>query len=45
MPPLEINFKDKKLRELCEKKAVAERKLGTACARRLRTRLDDLGKL
>lgn len=42
MPPLEINFKDKKLRELCEKKAVAERKLGTACARRLRTRLDDL---
>lgn len=39
---MEINFKDKKTRELCEKKAVAERKLGAACARKLRTRLSDL---
>lgn len=39
---LEIRFKDKKLRELCEKRAVAEKKLGSACARKLRARLDDL---
>lgn len=39
---MEIHFKDKKIRELCEKRAVAERKLGAACARKLRTRLDDL---
>jgi proteic killer suppression protein len=39
---LEIHFKDKKIRELCEKSAVAERKLGAVCARKLRSRLDDL---
>ncbi|OAI09218.1 killer suppression protein HigA [Methylomonas methanica] len=39
---MEIHFKDKKIRELCEKRAAAEKKLGAACARKLRTRLDDL---
>ncbi|MFA5241287.1 MAG: type II toxin-antitoxin system RelE/ParE family toxin [Sulfuricella sp.] len=39
---MEIHFKDKKIRELCEKRAVAEKKLGAVCARKLRTRLDDL---
>ena len=35
-------YKDKKTRRLCEEKAFAERKLGSACARKLRTRLGDL---
>jgi proteic killer suppression protein len=39
---LKLNFKDKKLRDLCEKRAVADKKLGAVCARRLRARLDDL---
>lgn len=39
---LEIWFKDKKLRELCEKKAAATRKLGEICARKLQSRLADL---
>lgn len=39
---MEINFKNKKIRELCEKSAVAQQKLGIACARKLRTRMDDL---
>jgi proteic killer suppression protein len=39
---LEINFKDRKVRELCEKQAAAEKKLGAACARKLRARLSDL---
>ena len=39
---MEINFKDKKIRELCEKQAVADRKLGAACARKLRSRLSDM---
>lgn len=39
---MEINFKDKKVRELCEGQAAAEKKLGAACARKLRTRLSDL---
>lgn len=39
---MEIRFKNKKIRELCEKRAVAEKKLGAACARKLRARLDDL---
>lgn len=39
---MKINFKDKKIREMCEKQAVAEKKLGTACARKLRSRLSDL---
>jgi proteic killer suppression protein len=39
---LEIIFRDKKIRVLCEKQAVANKKLGRACARKLRTRLSDL---
>jgi proteic killer suppression protein len=39
---VEIDFKDKKLRELCEQERVAERKLGAVCARKLRSRLADL---
>lgn len=39
---LEIYFKDKKIRELCEMQAVANRKLGAGGARKLRARLDDL---
>ncbi len=39
---MEIRFKDKKLRRLCEERAVAEQKLGAACARKLRARLSDL---
>lgn len=39
---LEIDFKDKKIRELCEVRAVSERKLGLVCARKLRTRMSDL---
>jgi toxin HigB-1 len=38
----EIRFKDRKLRELCEKQAVARKKLGEACAHKLRKRLADL---
>lgn len=36
---LDIRFKNKKVRELCEKASVAERKLGPDCARKLRVRL------
>jgi len=36
---LEILYKDKKIRELCEKQAAAEKKLGAACARKLKLRL------
>lgn len=39
---MKVNFKDKKIRELCEKQAVAEKKLGAACSRKLRNRLSDL---
>ena len=39
---MEIDFKDGKLRDLCEKQRVARRKLGDACARKLRSRLADL---
>ena len=39
---MKFNFKDKKIRELCEKRAVADKKLGADCARKLRARLDDL---
>lgn len=39
---MEISFKDKKIRELCERQAVAEKKLGAACARKLRVRLSAL---
>jgi proteic killer suppression protein len=39
---LEIRYKDKKIRDLCEKKAVAEKKLGAASARKLILRLQAL---
>ncbi len=39
---LELRFKDKKVRELCERQQAAERKLGPVCARKLRARLSDL---
>ena len=39
---MEIRFKDKKLRRLCEERAIAEKKLGAACARKLCARLSDL---
>ncbi len=39
---MDIDYKNKKLRELCEKRAVAEKKLGAACARKLRSRLSEL---
>ncbi|MFM2058903.1 MAG: hypothetical protein RLY71_3288 [Pseudomonadota bacterium] len=39
---MEIRFKDKTVRELCEKRATAVKKLGDVVARKLRTRLDDL---
>lgn len=35
-------FRDKKLREVCEKQAVARRRLGDACAHKLQTRLAEL---
>lgn len=39
---MEIRFRNRKLRELCEKRARAERRLGPASARKLRARLSDL---
>lgn len=39
---LEIKFKDKRLREICEKKVVATKKLGEVGARKLQSRLADL---
>jgi proteic killer suppression protein len=36
---LEVRYKDRKIRELCEKQAVAEKKLGAASARKLKVRL------
>ena len=39
---MKINFNGKKIRELCEKQAVAKKKLGTDCARKLRVRLSAL---
>ena len=39
---MEIRFGNRKLRELCEKRARAERRLGPAGARKLRARLSDL---
>lgn len=36
---MEVRYKDKKIRELCEKQAVAEKKLGAASARKLKLRL------
>ncbi|MGL5195521.1 MAG: type II toxin-antitoxin system RelE/ParE family toxin, partial [Chroococcales cyanobacterium] len=39
---MEISFRDKKLKELCEQKRVAQRKLGTNMARKLERRFADL---
>lgn len=39
---LEIRFKDKRLRDLCERGAIARRTLGDAGARKLQARLADL---
>ena len=39
---MEIRFKEKQLRELCEKRAVAAKKLGDIGARKLQTRLADI---
>lgn len=36
---MEVRYKDKKIRDLCEKQAVAEMKLGAASARKLKVRL------
>lgn len=36
---MRLNFKDKKIRQLCEQQAAAEKKLGAACARKLKLRL------
>jgi len=39
---LKTTFKDKKIRQLCEQQAVAVKKLGAPCARKLGARLGDL---
>ena len=39
---MKITFRDRKLRRLCEDHRSAQKKLGTDCARKLRTRLADL---
>ncbi len=39
---MEIRFKDKQLRDLCEKRAVAVKRLGDISARKLQTRLADI---
>lgn len=39
---MEIDFKDKRLKDLCEQAKLAERKLGSKMARKLRARLADL---
>lgn len=36
---MDVRYKDKKIRDLCEKRAVAEKKLGAASARKLGVRL------
>lgn len=39
---MEITYKDKKVRSLCEKQALAMKHLGADCARKLRIRLSAL---
>jgi toxin HigB-1 len=39
---MEITFSDRKLQKLCEQQAVAQKKLGANCARKLKNRLADL---
>lgn len=36
---MDVRYKDKKIRDLCEKQAIAEKKLGAASARKLKVRL------
>lgn len=36
---MEVRYKDKKIRDLCERQAVAEKKLGADSARKLKVRL------
>jgi len=40
--PMEINFKHKKLKDLCEQAQLAQRNLGSKMARKLQARLADL---
>ncbi|WP_415764652.1 type II toxin-antitoxin system RelE/ParE family toxin [Pseudomonas sp. ZB1P45] len=39
---MELNFKDKRLRELCEQSRIAEKRLGADSARKLKSRLSDI---
>ncbi len=39
---MQIAYKNKKIRELCENRKKAEADLGSDCSRKLRTRLSDL---
>jgi len=39
---MELEFKDKQIQKLCEDSAVAVRKLGDPCAKKLRTRLAEI---
>ena len=39
---MEINFKDKNLKDLCEQQSLAQRKLGMRMAQKLQARLADL---
>lgn len=39
---MEITFSNEKLRKLCEQQATAQKSLGAACARKLRSRLADM---
>lgn len=39
---MEITFADGKLQELCEQERIAQKKLGSPCARKLRVRLANL---
>jgi len=39
---MDVSFGDEKLRYLCERQAIADRRLGKNAARRLRSRLADL---
>lgn len=39
---MEIGFKDKKLKALCEQSSLAQKKLGAQMAKKLRSRLADL---
>ncbi len=40
---MEILFENKAVREICEKASIANKKLGAISARKLRSRLDEIG--